>query len=270
MERKCKICGNTVEGQYEKLKKGWICKACLDRLPYGVRTSIHDFTDSQIRELLKIVRPFQRSKSVWRFCGNLKVCYDSIVLNGYEYLLKDLLSVKLNFHPKEIGRLPDTATGVISAVIETKDPHFLIEEAFISGKTTAQYIITGMDIIYHFSSDLEYTLKAVQDAIRNGDYLIKEAIHHEEKKEQSAGKQSHKTYRWQKTKTEKPKEENLTPLEAAMKLLGVERPYTKADLRKKRNQYLANNHVHPDDGGSEEAFQKLQDAYELLLKFAAD
>ena len=55
-----------------------------------------------------------------------------------------------------------------------------------------------------------------------------------------------------------------------MELFSVKRPFTKAELRKKRNIFLASNHVHPDDGGSEEAFRKVQDAYELLMKFASD
>ena len=62
----------------------------------------------------------------------------------------------------------------------------------------------------------------------------------------------------------------MTPLESAMELFSIKRPFTKSELRKKRNIFIASNHIHPDDGGSEEAFRKVQDAYELLIKFASD
>lgn len=272
MEKKCKICGKNVGIEYGRLKKGLICQSCMSRVSIGVRSSLKDFTANQVKHIINTIQPYQKEKNVWCYCGTLKVCYDRIILNGFEYPLKNLVAVKLNFHPKELGRLPDTAVGVITAMVEIKEPHCLIEEAFIAGKTTAQYIISGMDIIYHYSDDLEHLIKTIQDAIQDRTYLIKEAIQDAQKgkEEKKKEEKSQKTYRWEKSKTAEKKEESLTPLEAAMKLLSVERPFTKTDLRKKRNQYLAENHVHPDDGGSEEAFRKIQDAYELLLKFAAD
>lgn len=271
MEKKCKICGKEVGIEYGRLKKGLICQSCMHKVSIGVRSSLKDFTADQIKHIINTIQPYQKEKNVWCYCGTLKVCFDRIIINGFEYPLKNLVAVKLNFHPKELGRLPDTAVGVITVMVEIKEPHYLIEEAFIAGKTTAQYIISGMDIIYHYSDDLEHVIKAVQNSIQDGTYIIKEAIQDAQKqKEEKKEEKTKKTYRWEKGKTAQKKEEPLTPLEAAMKLLSVERPFTKADLRKKRNQYLAENHVHPDDGGSEEAFRKIQDAYELLLKFAAD
>ena len=135
MEKKCKICGKNVGIEYGRLKKGLICQSCMSRVSIGVRSSLKDFTANQVKHIINTIQPYQKEKNVWCYCGTLKVCYDRIILNGFEYPLKNLVAVKLNFHPKELGRLPDTAVGVITAMVEIKEPHCLIEEAFIAGKT---------------------------------------------------------------------------------------------------------------------------------------
>lgn len=267
MSNKCKICGRSCY-DYQKLKSGIICSDCLNTLPLGVKNCIREFTGDQIQKIQKVAKPFDGKSKIWRYCEDLKVCVDSIVLNKMEYKFKDLESVKLNFHPKEIGKMPDTAEGIVTVVIEIKSPHVLIEEAFLSKRITAKYIISGLDIIYHYNQELEYTIHAVQEAIRNKTYVIKDAYNREEKETNDSKKSSANNSRSKDNKSSYTAK--ATPLESAMELFSVKRPFTKAELRKKRNIFLASNHVHPDDGGSEEAFRKVQDAYELLMKFASD
>ena len=128
MSKKCKVCGRSCY-DYQKLKTGIICSDCLNTLPIGVKNCIREFTGDQIQKIQKVAKPFDGKSKIWRYCVDLKVCVDSIVLNRMEYKFKDLESVKLNFHPKEIGKMPDTAEGIVTVVIEIKSPHVLIEEA---------------------------------------------------------------------------------------------------------------------------------------------
>lgn len=267
MAKKCKVCGRSCY-DYQRLKTGIICSDCLSTLPIGVKNCIREFSGDQILKIRKVAVPSSGKSKIWRYCEDLKVCVDSIILNRMEYKLKDLESVKLNFHPKEIGKLPDTAEGVVTVVIEIKSPHVLIEEAFLSKRITARYIISGLDIIYHYNQDLEYTIHAAQEAIRTKTYVIKDAFNRNDKETNDSKKSTTKEDRSKDNK--RSYTDKKTPLESAMELFSVKRPFTKAELRKKRNIFLASNHVHPDDGGSEEAFRKVQDAYELLMKFASD
>lgn len=265
MVKKCKVCGQCCR-DYKKLKSGLICSDCMDSLPIGIKNSIHEFTADQIQKIKNNIKPYDGKSRIWRYCDSLQVTGNSIVLNRMEYKLKDLMSVKLNFHPREIGKLPDTAEGIVSLILELKSPHILIEESFINKRITARYIISGMDIIYHYSKDLEYTINAIQAAIQDKTYIIKEA--YKEEKDTDTGKQSNQS--GYKQKKRKNRTSKMTPLESAMELFSIKRPFTKSELRKKRNIFIASNHIHPDDGGSEEAFRKVQDAYELLIKFASD
>ena len=265
MAKKCKVCGRCGH-DYKKLKAGIICSDCMNALPIGVKNSINEFTADQIQKIKEIIKPYDGKNKIWRYCDGFQVTGNSIILNRMEYKIKDLVSVKLNFHPGEIGKLPNTAEGIISLILELKTPHILIEESFINKRITARYIISGMDIIYHYSKDLEYTINAIQAAIQDKTYIIKEA--YKEEKNTDAGKQSNQS--GYKQKKRKNRTSKMTPLESAMELFSIKRPFTKSELRKKRNIFIASNHIHPDDGGSEEAFRKVQDAYELLIKFASD
>lgn len=275
MENVCKVCNSRIINDQVKIKGGVICKSCYDGLPIGVRNSVDDFTGKQIQQFKKLATPFKNPGKVWKYCGELKLCIDSVVLNGWEYKIKDLRSVKLNFHPKELGKEPYTAIGVISLVLETKSPHFLIEEAFMDGMTKSRYTISGMNISYHYSREIESAVQCVQEAIREGSGIINAAKEEAERirREEQARKEQQKREEQKKQtqqEREKKNKEQVTPLEAAMKLFDVRQPFTTAEIRRKRNKLITSRHLHPDIGGSCEEFLEVQEAFEILQKFAVD
>lgn len=265
-----KLCGNPAgvpEGG-KKIKYGMICSSCYRRLPLGVRGNVWEFTGSQLKELLKKIKPAGKEGRCWVRYGGLLVCEGSIILNGIVYQLKDLESLRLNFHPNRIGTVTGTAAGILSLVITLKQPHLLVEEMLSAEGLQLRYYISGMEITYRYPDALDRALQCVSKAIAEGRHVIPEAVRYFDSFRSRGEKTGKKTREDSKAGKENGRE--LTRFEAAMQMFGLERPFTKEDLRKKRNQYITNNHIHPDDGGTEDAFRKVQEAFTLLSKFASD
>lgn len=268
--KECKLCGNPAgvpEGG-KKIKYGMICSSCFQKLPLGVRGNVWEFTGSQLKELLKKVKSAGNEERCWIRYDGLMVCEASIILNGRIYQLQDLESLRLNFHPNGIGQITGTAIGILSLVITLKHPHLLIEEMLSAEELQLRYYISGMEITYHYPDTLDRAVQCVNRAIAGESHVIPEAVRYFESFRSRDEKSGKKTAEGSKAEKESGKE--LTRFEAAMQMFGLERPFTKEDLRKKRNQYITNNHIHPDDGGSEDAFRKVQEAFTLLSKFASD
>lgn len=276
MARKCKLCGSATEGKM-KIKNGTICLNCADKLPSGVRGSMSGFTDTQLHAIMKAVRPTSGKRHIWVKCEGLLVCEDRLILNGMEYPINNLVSVRLNFHPEGQGKETGTAKGVVSLVLELKKPHLLIEETISRKQISVRYHISGMEISYIFPKTLADAIRCANEAVQTGKPYIKEALLYfnaaEERRKQreKAEREKQEQARRQKQKaTENAAKRDMTPLEAAMALFGMKRPFTKEELKKKRNQYLTANRVHPDSGGSDARFRQVQEAYDLLLKFASE
>ena len=266
--KNCKICGNAITENGIKIKYGMACSSCMSKLPRGVRKSAENFTALQLKELFKVAQPMPAGTYIWVRWDNFLVGDRYVILNSMKYELKDLEKVYLNFHPHDLGSEADTANGIISIVILLRQPHVLIEETVSEKEYSVKYHISGMNILYQFPGALDRVVKSINASISNGSYVIPEAVKYfdaaREKARQKEKKQDSKNT-WNGEQTE-----NMTPLEAAMKMFGLQRPFSKEELRRKRNQYITAYHIHPDDGGSGVAFQRVQESYDLLLKFATD
>lgn len=277
----CKICENkTLDGKI-KIKGGHICQRCYTLLPQGVRNSISSFSATQLKQIKKISRKANPpDDNVWKISGHFKVGANAIYLNGTEYQVKNLRSVRLNFHPRDLGHSPNTALGMPSIVIETKDPHILIEETFQDDICEVEYIISGMNITYLFSREIDYVISCVQKAIDREIPFIPEAKRDmdREKQEQEARRRNeYARQRAEKAKQEekrrreserrKKQKRDETPLEAALRIYGLQQPFSLESLKQRRNLLLKTQPIHPDNGGTNERFKEFQSAYEILLKF---
>ncbi len=273
------------------VKGGVICKSCYDALPVSIQSSIKNFTVKQIQQFKQIATPFRNPELVWRYCEKFQICVDSIVLNKTEYKLRDLRSVKLNFHPTAIGTESSTAIGIVTLVIETKSPHFLIEEAFAPTSSRIRYSISGMRIYYHYNTVVEQWIREIQEAIRSKSYSLR-AIKNEEdrkyreKKErearartEQAQKKTHSHTHSEQTQQKKTRQEQhqtpppkqappKTELQKALEVFDLKIPFTDNELKKRRKKMIMEQRLHPDQGGDAETFKRVQAAYELLLKFA--
>lgn len=291
----CKICRSRIEKENGvKTKNGFICQSCFSLLPDSVKLNIESFTARQILKLSKILHVLDSKP--WVKSGTFGVTKDGICIKNVEFKIWDLRKVKLNFHPSRIGEHPNTVVGTITVVIETKSPHFIIEEPFFPCEITVVYGINGTEIHYYYSYEIEKLLLAIQNCIEDGapnmaPYIDKyqKAVHNEEelqkrkaeaeerikkkkeeekKKEEAEKKKKEENNKNQQKKTgNEKKPEYLSPFEEAKIMFGVEIPYTKSQIKKLRNDLIKKHH--PDNNnGSEDMCIKINNYYKLLMKFA--
>ncbi len=274
MRRKCAICRKPYDSSIlTKIKNGHICANCALSLSAGVKSSLSELTDTQIKQIQKNIRKYKDDRIEWVRLAGLIVCADAIVLNSREYPLSNILRVKLNFHPSEIGNEPETAKGTISAVIEVKNPHFLIEEMVSFEIATARYVISGMDVTYYIKNGerIEHAVRAAQQAINDRSFVIQEAVdEYERLRIKAEAERKRQREERKKRFSSDNQEKELTPLEVALKMFGLERPFTMEELKRHRRQYLKEHNVHPDSGGNNAEFRMLEEAYEILQKFASN
>lgn len=171
----CKICrcrfkkDNMVE-----VRNGSICTSCFESLPDSVKINIKNFTVRQVFQIKKLMHP--ASSKMWIESGVFGIGKESLCIKGNEYFLKDLRNVRLNFHPREIGKHPNTVIGTITVVLETKMPHFMIEEPFFPADVTVGYSISGKNVYYHYSYEIEQLFNAIQDCIHDKVYDMTQYI----------------------------------------------------------------------------------------------
>lgn len=290
----CRVCKCKIAKNDEvKVKGGYICSSCYNSFPDSIKMYITDFTVGQLTKLSKIIYP-ATSKMLIR-SGDLKICRNSISIKNTEFMLKDLRSLKLNFHPSGTGRHPNTVYGTITVVIETKSPHFLIEEPFFDHEITVGYGINGKVIYYYYSYEIEKLFEVMEKCLKDGsqdatpyldeyqmaimkeDELKKKKEEAQQKKKEEEKQKAEEKRRRQeeKRREEKKQRENtqnkdtrhkMSPFEEAKALFGVELPYTKEQLKSARNTLLKK--YHPDNkGGSVEMCKKINESYALLKKF---
>ena len=296
---RCKMCRNEIVGNSIQTKNGCICQGCYDQLPNSIKASIRSFTVQQLKEVKTVIgEPFERS---WVECGRLKLCMESIILNGFAIKLKDIKRISLNFHPKYPWNAARTVMGTVTVVIETKSPHIILEEPFFDRDIKAVYTIYGKNITYTYSYELEKLVREVQKAVDADTDLYDAAARYSEevgrRKEAEAAKQKkaeaerkareeaarrqaeEDRKRKEKIKNEKQRNQNrytggyakkaqepLTPFEQAKKMFGVELPFTLKELDSRKKE-LAKKY-HPDMGGDTETFQQIMEYYEMLKKYA--
>lgn len=297
----CKICKEKLDTDSGiKTKSGVICQSCLDKFPDSVKMHIQNFTVKQLMQLDKLIAP--ASSKILIESGVFGVGKNCIQIKGIEYQLKDLRSIRLNFHPKELGSHPNTVVGIITVIVETKYPHFLIEEPFFPEDVTVGYGISGKVIFYHYSYEIEQIFEKIQECLDECSYdmteyidryrkaVQKEAEYKKSKEDEKrraeeaqkkAKEEAEKQKKAEEEKRRREKEERkkkessstsykpkkMSPFEEAKALFGVEMPYTLADIKSRRNKLV--RQYHPDNnGGSEEMCKKINEAYTLLSKFA--
>lgn len=279
----CGVCKRTAVNR-NKIKRGVICEQCLRSLPESVQASADQFTAAQIRSLIQIVHtPAEADyKTIWAYSGNrnLKFSKDAMWLGQRLIRIKDLRSIRLDFHAKGIAKDPNTVTGIITLVIETKSPHFLMEEPITKNDICISYRISGCEITYEYPYYLDHLIHTVQMCIASGADTFDEAkakMEARKRYEEQCKAEEEKKRRAQEGQTHTKRNASSahntshaqSPFDAAKKMYGVELPYTKQELKKIRNRLILEKKAHPDIGGSDELFKEIQSAYELLLKYAS-
>lgn len=291
---KCVLCRKKEDGMV-KIKAGFphghICSDCLDSFPESIRMNIERFTVRQLGMLKKIIR--RTDSKPWLECGDFGVTNSGVVLKGIEYPIQSLRSVGLNFHPKCIGKHPKTVSGIVTAVIQTRNPHFLIEEPLFHDDITVGYNINGKRISYRYSYETELLFQKIQECIDSGDGDLASRIddyyksvmnmkkytesknRYRQKKETDEGNHGNRdsnNHGWKKTDTDGKRTDTKRPLsefDEAKQLFGVQMPYTSNEIKNRRNMLLKK--FHPDNkDGSIEMCQKINTSYDLLQKFVSD
>lgn len=293
----CKICKNQISDNGVEVKNGIICNDCMELLPDSVKLNAKNFTVRQILQLSKMIQP--SSSKNWVESGVFGVGKNTISIKKHEFQLKDLREVRLNFHPKAMGPHPNTVVGTITVVIETRTPHFLIEEPFFPDDVIVAYGISGKVITYHYSYTIETLFNLIQECIDKKVYDMtnfidryqqavqksdeykknkanaeaqKKKMEEDQKAKEEADRKKREEEQRQKQKEEKRKayvggKRPLSPFEEAKILFDVEMPYTTSDIKAIRNKLVKK--YHPDLGGSEEMCKRVNEAYTLLSKFAS-
>lgn len=272
----CGVCRKAAVN-YKKIKRGNICEQCYRNLPISVQASADQFTAAQLKSLSGIIHMPTESdnRSVWAYSGNrhLKFTRDAVWLGHVLIYVKDLRSIRLDFHAKGLAKDPNTVIGIITVVLETKSPHFLMEEPLSKNDVCLNYRINGCEITYEFPYHLDHLIHYVQIALASGAATLDDAKRKMEEKKQE--EERHRAEEEKNRQDQKARSQNNTantsksPFDAAKKLFGVELPYTKQELKRIRNRLILERNAHPDIGGSDEAFKEIQGAYELLLKYAS-
>lgn len=283
----CRNCKNEMINPV-KVRRGSICQHCYDGLPESVKVNITHFSLKHIKQIQELVNEPEEQGLV--SCGTFRACRTAIQVNEKEFKIKNLSSVKLNFHPASLGINPGTVVGTLTVVIDTKVPHYMFEEPLYRKEVTASYRINGKNVTYGYSYKIEKLFACIQKCLDDGSqdltaYLdeyesaVKRNQQEKEKKKAQSGASASGQKRQSEGTSQKGQaHQNNTdrngannhrtaesPLDEAKRLFNVTAPYTKADIKKIRNRLM--KMYHPDVGGSEEMCKKVNEAYALLLKY---
>ena len=249
----CKICGkDTIE--YRQIKNGNICTGCYNELPRSFKENIQKINTKQLASAKKILHK-ATSKS-WAVCNNIatvSICDHSIQIDKIEIMLKDIKSIKLNYHPKSNGSRQGYAYGMITIIIETAEPHIMIEEPFMMADVA--YYINGKTIAYSYPTKIQQMFTNIQEVINNKTYDTSSFKPH---------KESAHTKSTNKGAAQRPRP--TTEFERAKMLYEVEIPFTVEQINKKKKELMKKNH--PDIGGDPAKAVEINAAYDLLVKFA--
>lgn len=163
--------------------------------------------------------------------------------------------------------MPGVCFGICTLVLETKNPHWLLEEPLMDHEIAVQYSIYGDAITYRYTPEMEWTICELQNAISKGHSFwgIINALNEKRKKEQEQARNE------KRGKNKNPNQERkITDFERAKKLYGLEIPYTMEELHRRKRALLKN--VHPDQSNDPKATEKAQEINRLfdVLKQYAD
>lgn len=265
----CNICKKDHHFQNMiRIKGGYICQECYDKFPIGVQNFIKHYKAEQLAALAQIVH--DRKSQSYINIGQLGIAHDSICIKNKEIRIKDIRRISLNFHPSRPGTVPFVCFGTPTVIIETKTPHFLLEESFYDKEILVKYYIIGRNISYIYNPDVAGIFKDIQNVIANdGPDLTGVIQKWRQNKKSSSESWRRRTSSHENKKTE-PK---TTEFAQAKKMYGVEIPYTKELLRQKKMELVKQYHPDRNMQNQEEAAEKMKQIlrfYEVLLPFAIE
>ncbi len=273
---KCKLCFETISYKDNKIKNGYICRDCYDMQLACVRNNLKELRNKEIFGINTIIH--KANSSCWFRYGEFKLSNESICVKDWEISLRDVEAVRLDFQPLYQSRLcsGSVAYGNIILEIETKHPHIVIREIILSKDVI--YSISGRNIFYKFDGMLQTIVSMLQKNLHNQVYNARSIYNYFKQQEEDAqreeerkAKQRQYKQNTRNSRQEKHRErtcsENKLALEEAMKTLGISKPFTIEQLKKKRKQLAVK--YHPDQGGSVEMCAKINAAFDLLKDHVA-
>lgn len=272
---KCAICGRKLNEKI-KIRGGAVCTNCAGLFPESIRKGFRQFTAKQLMQARTLYT--EQKIKPWLRCGEFGLGKYSIILNQFEYPLRKLRGIRLGFHPNAIGGSQHTVNGTVTLILETEKPYMVIEEPFLAYDITARYNINGLIIRYFFSPELSRMVQEVETAIKNGVYNLERFMEEyrsrqerqKEKEAQSKAREERRKSQQSRQKQDKKNEQPATPLEKARERFGLDMTYSTEDVKRARNRMLMKEKIHPDNGGSAEAFKVFEEEYRMLLKYAAN
>lgn len=251
---KCKLCGSQILNKV-KIKDGYICQHCYESFTDGVKNTINKFTNKQLVEINQLLE--KPNEKAWAECGNIKLTDNSIQITNKEIKIAKIRNIRINFHPKFPNAKTDTATGIVTIVIETDNPHYLFEEPVSDKYFNVKYSIMGKNISYVYPESILNIVRNIQKTIDSGQNNLNdfknEWIKNKSNKQKGSSKNNTNT-------------NNSSSYKEAVKILHITEPFTKDDIKMARKKLIKIHH--PDVGGTPEMCNKINEAYELLLNYA--
>ncbi len=274
----------------------------IDKLPYSVQREARRFTEGELRRLCRRVE----EPEVWGHIGALGIGRHMISLGGSGIRFKNIRRISLNFHPLREGGRPGTVVGKATLVLELARPHVLIEEPLFFEDIAVFYRISQKEIAYRYPRQAEWVVGMLQECLEQKvrdltpyreeicrmirEYEAEKMAEEIRRRAWEAGRREEAARRAQRAREEarrreqearrreeKRREEESGKKESrsgrdaawerARDIFQVGKQYTRSELKAKRRSLLKK--YHPDAGGSVEMAQKINMAYDLLVRYAA-
>ena len=259
-----------------KLKYGYICRDCLERLPVSVRHKTAHLSLGQVSRLLEICSrqelPALEDSIYFTRTKRFVLCADSIFVNGVRIGFQDIRRVYLVYHPLEdCGS--NMARVQASLCIRVKGLCMILEED-IEAPIAMAYTIDRKTIQFHYSDGFTEYIQKLNEALAESvtlDALLEEINLERKKKKREEQENARREGNTRGARGHRQSAgkagTGVSPLEKAMAMFCVQMPYAEADIKKTRNKLLKK--YHPDEaGGSAEACIQVMEAFELLKKYA--
>lgn len=247
---KCERCGR--DSRLKKTKDAYICKSCIKKMqiPACIKENISQFRTS---DLIKLddYRQHYGGDAVFKINENICFKNSGITITPYTIPYKNIKSISFGKHPfKDMGN--GSAKCIVTLVVELKAPAVVIE-----------YEIDYHSLQYNIYKDSIYFSETIYEERMNQlsihEFLISGFNSYGDYAADKAKRK--KSYKRQSNNNRKNDNEALRD---ARLIFRLGEKYTKEDVKKARNELIKK--YHPDMGGSEEFAQKINDAYDLLIK----
>ena len=288
-------CGKGSEDTTPKLyyfRDGTLCEQCIGKSE-NRHFLVQEFNDLSIEEFNKAKKLFvplshTSSKYKHKSYKNISVCDDGLILY-YEKTVQFLeyehiSSIRHKFVPQKQHILQSCLTGNNFLLIITKNPKIIIwfklENELVKVKyhyEKRNYIVELADeVIDIFNTSLKYHHKYIEakKAESKGyrcdynDWESNEASEKQQEKERQEREQREKERRERQKREQRESTQNINlEYERALALFMLKTPFTITELKKQRNMLIKS--FHPDEGGTSEYAQHINNAFDVLKKYAS-